>query len=197
MNNADDETRAVRVEGEEDIFNDFFRIKAATVQVKRSRGGWTEPRRMLSFERGDAVAAVMLDRDRDKVVLIRQFRYPTAANGHGWVDELVAGMLPKHETPEQAMRREIFEETGYEAGLVTPLTTFYVSPGGSSERILLFYAEIDLDIRPGPGGGLPHTGEEIELLTLDRATAFEQVRDGRIVDAKTIIGLQWLMLSKL
>ena len=195
MNDPNDKSNDVRVEDEQIVFDDFFRIKAAKVQLRRPEGTWTPPRRMLSFERGDAVAAVIVNQKRDQVVLIRQFRYPA----EGWLDELVAGMLPADETPEQAIRREILEETGYEAGVVKPLgdSSFYVSPGGSSERIHLFLAEVDLGNRAGPGGGLPQTGEQITLRTLDTEVAFEEVRNGQIIDAKTVIGLQRLMLSTL
>lgn len=191
----EDDDHKVRVTNERIVFDDFFRIKAAEVSIMAKEGRWTPQRQFLSFERGDAVAAVVTDPDREVAVLIRQFRYPAMCTDSGWLLELVAGMLPEGETPENAIRREINEEIGYTPVSLTPISIFYTSPGGSSERIFLFHVEIDLDTLSGEGGGLPGSGEVIETVTIPFKKVFEYIDGGEIVDAKTLVGLMWLRMQ--
>jgi len=108
----------------------------------------------LVFERGDSVAAIVYHRDYKRLLFLRQFRYPTYDKGPGWITEVVAGMQERDEPAEEALKREILEETGYEASPIEPIATFYVSPGGSSERIVLFYVEVTSANKTGRGGGL-------------------------------------------
>ena len=152
----------------------------------------SEAVRLLSLERGDAVAAVLVDPVARCTVLVRQFRYPVLGMGEGWLEELVAGMVGKGESPEEAVRREILEETGFAVSRLERLCDFYVSPGGSTERVYLFHAEIDLRSRHGPGGGVPAENEDIEVLEIPFEEAFERLDAGEFHDAKTLVGLQWL-----
>lgn len=101
-------------------------------------------------------------------------------------------MVPPDEEPRAALQREILEETGFQAKKLEPIYTFYVSPGGTSERIFLFYAEIDLGHRLSPGGGVSSEQEDIEVLELPLDSVWEMLDRGKIQDAKTIIGLLWL-----
>ena len=101
-------------------------------------------------------------------------------------------MIERGETPEEAIQREIHEETGYKADQVEHISTFYVSPGGSSERIMLYYAAVS-GAGPSDGyGGLASENEDIKLIEIPVADAFGQLRRGEIADAKTIIALMWL-----
>jgi ADP-ribose pyrophosphatase len=90
------------------------------------------------------------------------------------------------------MRRELVEELGYEADQLVPISSFYVSPGGSSERVHLYYAEVSAADRVGDGGGVPAEGEMIEIVVVSVDELLSMVRDGTIADAKTIIGALWL-----
>ncbi len=186
------DSRTVAVENETVEFDDFFVIKSAEVRVKRPDGEWTNRRRMLSLERGDSVAAVIVDRIAEVALLVRQFRFPIYKNGRGWIEELVAGMSPGEEAPEAAMRREIIEEIGFDPHSLSKISEFYLSPGGSSERIRLYYAEVDLNRPVAPGGGLAESGESTELVTLRFAEIGKRLDNGSFADAKTLVGLQWL-----
>src|SRR5438876_2650641 len=108
--------------------------------------------------------------------------------------ELPAGIIDvgRNETPEATMQREIMEESGYRVQTLHHVSTFYPSPGGSSERIYLYYASVTPKDRVAAGGGLVESGEDIRRLFLSVADALAMVVAGEIVDAKTIIALQWL-----
>ncbi|MGH3825351.1 MAG: NUDIX domain-containing protein [Pseudonocardiaceae bacterium] len=126
-------------------------------------------------------------------VLARQFRFPTVAQGPGWVLELVAGTVEIDESPEQCIRREIVEEYGYETLTLRRLCTFYTSTGGSSERIHLFEAVIGAATRTGDAGGNGAEQEDIELVEIPLNEVSGLLASGKVVDAKTIIGLSWLV----
>jgi ADP-ribose pyrophosphatase len=104
-------------------------------------------------------------------------------------------MVDVGEPPEAALRREIEEELGYRPDRVEHIATFYVSPGGSSERIWLYYAEVSEAGRVSAGGGLPGEHEDIRVLSLTAEEARAALAEDRLVDAKTIIGLQWLFAA--
>ncbi len=170
------------------LLDDFFRIDEVFLQYEKFDGRMSGPVRRLVLDRGDAVAAIVMNTATGRVVLARQLRFPTFAKGPGWTTEIVAGMVDPGETPEPAIRREIREETGYEVRKLEPISTFYVTPGGSNERVFLFYAETD-----APAGAREHSDEEdIALVELSPADAFRMVDAGEIADAKTIIALWWL-----
>jgi ADP-ribose pyrophosphatase len=183
----------VEVFSERVLFDDFFRIVEAQVGYRRLDGTLTAPARQLVFDRGDSAAGVVVDEERDVVLLARQFRYPTVAAGPGWPLELMAGMVAQGELPDECLRRELIEEFGFAAASLRPISSFYASPGGSSERIHLFYVTVRSDLRVGPGGGKASEGEEIELVEVARSDVPELLP--RIVDAKTLVGLSWLLLG--
>ncbi len=174
------------------LFDDFFRIEEAMVSHETFAGGESQTVRRLSFERGDSVAAIVMNRSTRKILLVNQFKYPTHHKGPGWITETVAGMLEADEDPAAALRREIFEEMGYEVSHMEPISEFYLSPGGSSERVLLYYAEVDDSTRTGPGGGLTAENEDIKTLSYTLSDLRRMVASGEIADAKTIIGILWL-----
>lgn len=174
------------------LLDDFFRVDEAEVSFERTDGTMTPPLRRLVFERGDSVAAVVVQRESGSVLLTEQFRFPTLGKGSGWLLEVMAGMIDAGESPEAALRREIEEELGYRVGEVEPISTFFVSPGGSSERVWLYYAEVVGSERVSDGGGNAAAHEEIRVVRLSRDEARAALREGRLIDAKTIIGLQWL-----
>jgi nudix-type nucleoside diphosphatase (YffH/AdpP family) len=174
------------------LFDDIFKIDEASVRFERVDGSISPPVRRLVFERGDSVAAVVFVRDTQALVLTEQFRFPTHDKGPGWLLEIIAGTVDAGETPEAALRREIEEELGYRVGHVEPIATFYPSPGGSSERIWLYYVETIQADRVSAGGGVAAEHEDIRVLTMSRDEAREALADGRFADAKTLIGLQWL-----
>jgi ADP-ribose pyrophosphatase len=174
------------------LLDDFFKVDEAEVSFERPDGSMTPPVRRLVFERGDSAAAVVVHRDSGDLLFTEQFRFPTLDKAGGWLCEVVAGVIEDGESPEAALRREIAEELGFGAARLQPIATFFVSPGGSSERIWLYCAEVSDRDRVSDGGGLASEHEEIRVVRMSRDEARAALGDGRLADAKTIIGLQWL-----
>lgn len=142
------------------------------------------------------MVALVYNHPKDVVVLTEQFRYPTYEKGPGWILELAAGIVEPDEAPADTMRRELAEEIGYVVHTIRPISTFYVSPGGSSERIHLFFASVTDSERTSMGGGVLDEGEDIRRVELPFQRALEMIDSKDIMDAKTVIGLQWLQLNK-
>lgn len=184
--------KKVHIESQQRIFDDFFKIDEAFLSFERFDGQMSDTVRRLNFERGDAVAAIIMNRDSRNVILANQFRFPTYEKGPGWITEVVAGILKPDESPEDAVRREILEEVGYDSGDLTHISTFYVSPGGSSERIYLYYVEVGDADRMNSGGGLASEREDIQVVEMSPEELWSANESGEIVDAKTIVALMWL-----
>jgi ADP-ribose pyrophosphatase len=190
-------SRRVEIISRSVIFKKFiFTIEEATLRHERHDGSMSQPMTRLNLERGDAIAAILHDPATDTVLLTEQFRFPTLDRSGGWLTEIAAGMIDAGETPEDAARREIEEETGYRVTKLIPLQTFYLSPGGSSERIHLFYAAITRADRAGAGGGLASEGEDIREVALPLTEAFALLDSSAFADAKTIIALQSMRLGR-
>jgi ADP-ribose pyrophosphatase len=131
-----------------------FHLEEATLQAVAADGTRTEFKR-VSFERGDSVAVLVHDAASGHVVLVRQFRYSVLASKNegsdGWILELPAGVIEPAEQPDVTARREVEEEIGLSVVALEHIATFFVSPGGTSERIVLFYARTGEAV--GAGGG--------------------------------------------
>jgi len=175
------------------ILDDFFKVEEAQLQYELFNGEMSTPVRRLSLERGDSVAVLVFNLDTQKIILINQFRYPTYKNGHGWVTEIIAGMVDEGEKPEESARRELLEEAGLTISSFEHICDFYPSPGGSSEMIFLYYAEVSGKFAVyDKTGGLHGHGEDIVAIEVTLEEALNKIKTGEIVDAKTIMGIFWL-----
>jgi len=184
--------KKVSIEDKKRVFDDFFKIDEVHLQHERFDGTMSPTLRILNFERGDGVAAIVFNVDTDKIILTRQFRYPAYTRGEGWIIEAVAGMQDEGMTAEAAIRKEIMEEIGYQVESISFMSSFFVSPGGTSERIHMFYAVVNNDTKVAPGGGLDEEHEDIQIIELDLDEAIKLAQTGGIMDAKTLYGLLWL-----
>jgi nudix-type nucleoside diphosphatase (YffH/AdpP family) len=142
-------------------------------------------------DHGDGATILLYNRARGTVLLVRQFRLPAQLNGDDpFLIETCAGLLDA-DHPEDAIRREAEEETGYRVGPVETLWTAYQTPGAVTERLHYFAAPYDATMRTAAGGGLTEEGEEIEVLELQLSEALAMIADGRIIDAKTVTLLHY------
>ncbi len=174
------------------LLDDFFKVEEALVSYKQRDGRMSPPLRRLDLKRNDAVSAVLVNRKRGTVILVRQFRYAALSRGDGWLTETIAGLVDAGEKPEAAIKREILEEAGYEVKKLERISCFYPTPGITSERIILYYAETRGDAPVAKGGGLADEHEDIDVVELPFAKAFALLDRGQIEDGKTIIALMWL-----
>jgi nudix-type nucleoside diphosphatase (YffH/AdpP family) len=176
----------VRVKNVRLLSDNKYILKVTTFDWRRDNGEWQTQHRE-TYDRGNGAALLPYNRGRRTVVLVRQFRYPAFVNGHDdLLIEAAAGMLDDA-SPEERIRAEAEEETGYRLHDVHKVFEAFMSPGAVTEKLHFFVAEYE---PVGAGGGLAHEGEEIEVLELSIDEALAMITDGRIVDAKTIMLLQ-------
>lgn len=149
------------------------------------------------FERRHASAILLLNTERDTVTLVRQLRIAAHVSGdHAYLLEVPAGFIDDGETALQAALREALEETGFKIAKATPAFASYMSPGSVTEKLHGFYAEVSDADRISDGGGLEDEQEDLEVIELTFTEALEMVEAGEIVDAKTIMLLQWAALRR-
>lgn len=189
--------KRIEIIKEAEVFRQaIFRVVAATLKHELYNGKMSDEMVRLNLDRGDSVAALIHDVQNDDLLLIEQFRYPTYGNGPGWLTEIAAGMVDAGDVPSETMKREIWEEVGFRVSSLRHIGTYYMSPGGSSERIFMYYAAVDQADRGSSGGGKLSEGEDVLVKNVPVDQALEDLEQGRVLDAKTAIALQWLALNR-
>ena len=173
----------------------WFLLRNMTYELTRSDGSVVRHRREV-YDRGNGATILLYNRHKQTVVLVRQFRIATWINGNedGMLIETCAGLLDSDE-PEECVRKEAIEETGFEVGEVRKLFELFMSPGGVTELIYFFIAEYNDTQRANDGGGVDD--EDIEVLELPYHRALEMMANGEIRDGKAVILLQYLQTSGL
>ncbi len=171
------------------VFSGFYALDDATVRYVLPNGQWSGPERRLTVERGDAACVLVYNRDLDRLVLVKQFRYPMVRHGKGWFLEIAAGKVDDGESPEEAARRELREELGYEATEIVSIGAFSSSCGGSSEMNFVFFAEVGNANRVEEGGGIEDEG--IFRVELSPEEAVAMLDRGEIQDGKAVVALHW------
>jgi nudix-type nucleoside diphosphatase (YffH/AdpP family) len=184
----------VRVKDVRVLSDNHYILKTTTFEWRRNSGEWQTQARE-TYDRGDGAALLPYNLAQRTVVLVRQFRYPAYVNGcDDLLIEAAAGLLD-NESPEVRILAEAEEETGYRLGKVQKVFEAFMSPGAITEKLHFFVAEYEARMRVGSGGGIASEGEDIEVLELPIDSALAMIGDGRIVDAKTIMLLQYAALN--
>lgn len=185
----------VEIVEREQCFSGFYRLDRLQLRHRLFSGAMGRQLERELFVRHDAVCVLPYDPRRDEVVLIEQFRVGAVGKvANPWLIELVAGLIDKDEQPEEVARREAIEEAGLEVGELWPVTTYFPSPGGSTERVHLYVGRCDSS-NAGGVFGLDEEGEDIRVHVWSLQRALQAVRDGGIDNAASIIALQWLALN--
>lgn len=182
----------------ERLYNGFFKIDRFDIQHKLFAGGLSPVFTRELFERGEAAAVLLYDQEKDIVVLTEQFRIGAAFDNNQtspWILEVVAGIIEEGEKPEEVACREAEEEAGCSIQTLTHISSYWSSPGGTSEKIHLYCALVDSS---GLGGvhGLAYENEDILVRLIPFTDAYLAIESGEINNAATIIALQWLKLNK-
>lgn len=182
-----------RVISKKVVFEDYFRIEKWIYQYEKDNGELTEPVDRMAFKRPDSAAVIVFNTETSKVLLVKQFRHCTYEKGPGWIIETVAGGIDTGETAADAACRESIEEIGYRIHNVEKISTFYASPGCSTERMIVFYGEVTNADKVADGGGEEHESEFVFTVeyTLDEIAA--AIANDEINDAKTVIGCNYVL----
>ena len=184
----------IRVKDVRLLSDNWYTLKTTTFEWRRRDGSWQTQHRE-TYDRGNAAVILPYNLKHRTVVLVKQLRYPAFINGYDeLMIEAVAGLLDD-ESPEARIRAEAEEEAGYRLHNVRKIFEAFMSPGSVTEKLHFFVAEYEPEMKIGDGGGLADEGEDIEVIepTIDETLAM--IADGRIVDAKTIMLLQYAALN--
>lgn len=187
----------IKVIAEEVLSNNWYTLRKYTFDYQKTNGTWERQSRE-AYDRGNGAVILLYNKDKQTVILTRQFRLPTYTNGNktGMMIEACAGLLDKDDA-EACIKRETEEETGFRISAVKKIFEAYMSPGSVTEILYFFVAEYADDMKIGEGGGCETEQENIEVLEIPFKQAIEMVASGEINDAKTIMLIQYAQINQL
>jgi len=179
------------------LSDNWYILNKITYELQKP-DGTTETQTREVYDRGNGATILLYNKENKTVILTRQLRIPTYLNGNetGMMIEACAGLLDK-DNPEDCIRRETEEETGYKVSAVEKVFEVYMSPGSVTEIIHFFVAAYTKDMKVDEGGGLEEEQENIEVLELPFEKAIQMIKSGEIKDAKTIMLLQYAQISNI
>ncbi|MBF0145996.1 MAG: NUDIX domain-containing protein [Magnetococcales bacterium] len=179
-----------------EVYRGFFRLFKVLLRYRRFDGRMSGPVTLEALERGEGVAVILYDPERDCVGLVRQFRIGAhLRENRGWVLELAAGSCQGQADVQAVALKEVREETGWTPSVLEHVNTFYISPSGTTERIHLFLGIFDSRIPPSASGVLEEE-EDIQTVTIPFPQVLEMMAQGEINAASVILGMQWLQINR-
>lgn len=195
--NAQLENDRVRSLRKQLLSDNWYRLEKVTYDFRLNNGEW-ETHSREAYDRGNGATILLYNKQRKTVILTRQFRLPTYLNGNkaGFLIEACAGLLD-NDNPEDCIRKEAEEETGYKVNSAEKVFEAYMSPGSVTEILYFFIAEYSEAMKIGSGGGLVNEQENIEVMEIPFNAAYEMIGTGEIKDGKTIMLLQYLRLRNI
>lgn len=187
----------IEVESETPLYQGFLSTKKLKLRHKLFQGGWSPWIERELMERGHAVVVLPYDVQRDEIVVLEQFRVGAMATSETpWLIEFVAGMVDAKDDDNTAVaHRELAEEAGLTTDKLHFALSYLSSPGGMTERIHVYVAEID-SRSASAFGGLAEEHEDIRVHVLPRTEVEALLHAGKIDNAASVIALQWLALNK-
>jgi len=179
------------------LSDNWYTLNKFNFDVQDKNGEWN-PVEREAYDRGNGATILLYNKQNKTVVLTKQFRLPTYVNGNkdGMLVEACAGLLDK-DNPEDCIKKETEEETGYRIKKVEKVFEVYMSPGSVTEILYFFTGEYSDDMKVSEGGGVETENENITVLELDFEVAYAMMGTGEIMDAKTIMLLQHAKLNVL
>ena len=189
--------RDVNILNSEILSDNWYILRKLTFEATQNDGSRITQVRE-AYDRGNGATILLYNKTQSTVILTRQFRLPTYINGNadGMMIEACAGLLDK-DNPEDCIRRETEEETGYKLSAVEKVFEVYMSPGSVTEILYFFVAEYEKNMKVNEGGGAADEHENIEVLELPFNQAVEMIKTGQIKDAKTIMLVQYAQINNL
>jgi len=179
------------------LSDNWYTLYKYTYEYQKDDGEW-ETQIRESYDRGNGAAILLYNKQKGTVILTKQFRMPTYVNGNpsGMMIEVCAGLLDGA-NPEDCIRKEVEEETGYQIRHVKKVFESYMSPGSVTEILYFFIGEYEEQMKVGAGGGAEDESENIEVLEVLIDEALDMIHNGEIKDAKTIMLLQYAGLNNI
>lgn len=187
----------IKIQKTEILSDNWYILKKVTYEYSKP-DGTTHIQVREAYDRGNGATILLYNKAQQSVILTKQFRLPTFINGNtdGMLIEACAGLLDK-DNPEDCIRRETEEETGYKVTDVRKIYEAYMSPGSVTEILYFFIAEYSKEMKVNEGGGAEHEEENIDVLELPFSDAMDMIESGDIKDAKTIMLLQYLKMKNI
>jgi nudix-type nucleoside diphosphatase (YffH/AdpP family) len=184
----------IRIKEEKVLSKNWAVLKKTTFDYRRNDGSWQEQIRE-TYDRGHGATVLLYNLAQRTIILVKQFRYPCYVTGYDdLMIETPAGKLDDL-SPEECIRAESEQETGYRVRSPRKVMEAYMSPGSVTERLFFYVAEYEPSDRISAGGGHEDEGEDIETLEVKIDDALAMVSDGRIIDGKTIMLIQHAALN--
>lgn len=179
------------------LSDNYYILNRVTFDYLMQSGEWVNQMREV-YDRGDGAGILLYNKEKQTIILTKQFRMPTYMNDNedGFLVEVAAGMLDK-DNPEDCIIRETEEEVGYRLKSVEKVYEAYSSPGVMTEKMHFFVGEYTDDMKVNEGGGLASEHEDIEVLETPFKDAVDMLNNGKIVDTRTIVLLQYAIIHKL
>jgi len=192
MNNS-----KVKINRIQNLSNEYYKLDKVDFDYYTKKGVWKNQIRE-SYNRGDGAAILLFNKLKKTVILTRQFRMPSYLNENddGMMIEVCAGLLDLDD-PIVCIKKEAEEEVGFNISNPVKIFEIFSTPGAVTEKIHYFIAEYNDTMKISEGGGLEKETEEIEVIEIDFNKAFNMINNGEIVDAKTIILLQYAKIKNL
>ncbi len=189
-------TNRVKISKTEILSNNWYTLKKITFDYQNKKGKWITQSRE-AYDRGNGATILLYNKESKTVILTQQFRLPTYINGNesGMLIETCAGLLDL-DNPEDCIRRETEEETGYKVSSIKKIFEAYMSPGSVTEVLYFFMAEYSRNMKVTEGGGV-EGHEDIDVLEMKFEQAYSMIETGEIKDGKTIMLLQYAKLQNL
>ncbi|MEX9784883.1 GDP-mannose pyrophosphatase [Providencia manganoxydans] len=178
------------------LSDNWYTLKKYTYELQRSDGNWQEQSRE-SYDRGNGAVILLYNRSKNTIVLIRQFRLPLYISGYNQFLIEAAARLLDNASPEERIIAEAEEETGFKVQKIEKVFEAYMSPGSVTEKLYFYIAEYHDQDRLNLGGGLADEGEDIEVLEWEFPRALQAIKNGEIVDGKTIMLIQHVALNNI
>ena len=180
------------------VLSDNWYVLRKIIYEYQKKDGSSQVQTREAYDRGNGATILLYNKAKQTVILTRQFRMPTYVNGNsdGMLIETCAGLLDK-DNPEDCIRKETEEETGYKVTDVRKVFEVYMSPGSVTEMLYFFIAEYADNMKVNEGGGIEHEEEHIEVLEIEFQHALDMIENGEIKDAKTIMLLHYLRLKQI
>lgn len=169
-------------------FDKYFVVESGKVE-ELEEGNMKLAYKRYRLSRPDAAGVLVFNSDTQKLILVKQFRFPVYDKTQEYLLEIVAGKIDKGETPEQAAVRELSEEIGYTIteNRLSKVAEFFASPGYSTEKLYVYFTVVTNADKTSEGGGVATENESLDIIEIDKDDFKEMVIKNEILDSKTLI----------